>query len=304
MELTDFTRLREIISAVVGSIREKARQRILELQSGKVLESAEKIFANSIITSSGMFELLGDGTVIRFLVHVPQGPSEFRKDNVPYSEKLMNSKYWHKYHLFQCQTVKEWHQNMRKSSRNDGLMIYLLKNKGSGSGEYDSPNRKIGRKLVLCKKCRNELPWKIRNQFDLAVFMKTGPLREELLKYTDLTSVDQIPNQYVKEWNVISRQIKALRKWTCEECKLYLGKNEKTRSFLEAHHKDRRRDNNEHINLIVLCEICHSKYHPENSLFKKQATALTHYMKENPLDFPIKDFDFNSIQDAQYVLKS
>lgn len=285
MELTDFSRLREVVSGIVGSIQEKARQRILELQSGTVEESADKIFENSIFTNSGMFELLGDGTLIRFFVHVPQGPSSWGNQDVAYSTMLKNSKYWHKYHLFKCSTVDEWHKNMRKSSRSDGLMIYLLKNQRNGSGEHDSEQRKKGRALKICKKCFSQLPWKEKISFDLSKIMKTGPFRKELEQISEFRFEDEIPNQYAADWNKISHQIKVLRKWTCDLCKTYFGKNDRTRSFLQVHHKDRRRYNNGHTNLDVLCLACHFKFHPENNRLEALALKLQEAMAQNPEEF-------------------
>jgi len=286
MDLTDFSRLREVVSAIVGTIQEKSRQRILELQSGKVEEPSDKLFANCIFTNSGMFELLADGTLIRFFVHVPQGPSLWGNQNIPYHTMLQNPEYWHKYHLFKCKTVDDWHKNMRKSSRPDGLMIYILNNQRNGSGEYSPEQRKKGRTLKICKNCLAQVPWKDKlTGFNLPNFMKTGPLRKELEQISEFRFEDEIPNQYVADWNKVSRQIKDLRKWTCDSCKGFFGKDERTRKYLQVHHKDRRRYNNEHTNLEALCLSCHSKFHPENRRLAALATEQKDFMINSPESF-------------------
>jgi len=284
MDLTDFQKLREVVARIVGSVQEKARQRLHELQSGNLVETSDKAFSNTIITKAGMFELLGDGTLVRFFVHVPQGPS-WSTDDVTYQEMLQNPEHWHRYHLFMCKHVEVWRNNMRKSSRADGLMVYVLNNQRNGSGEYRANERKKGRSLKLCKLCRNQLPWKERINLDLSQYMKSGPFRESFEQISDFRFEDQIPNQYAADWLKVANKVKELRNWTCELCRINLGKSTNTRSFLQVHHKDRKRYNNTLTNLEALCLSCHAKFHPENPRLKNKAHELEKMKILKPEDF-------------------
>jgi hypothetical protein len=285
MDLTDFSSLRAVIARVVGSIKERSRQRLFELESGKLTEKSESILDNAIITKSGMFEILEDGTIVRFLVHVPQGPKTWGFDEIPHEELLKDQKYWHKYHIFKCRTVSDWQQNMRKSSRKDGKMVYMLKNRSAKSGEYLPQERKNGRELQLCSFCRKQLPWKYIRKFDLTLFMQTTPFKEEFEEISGFRFEDEIPNNYGGDWPQISKKVKELRKWTCELCKTYHGRSTATKKYLQVHHTDRRRDNCSYANLQALCLICHAKQHPENALLRKSASKLVQHKNDKPSDF-------------------
>ena len=64
------------------------------------------------------------------------------------------------------------------------------------------------------------------------------------------------PEGYSDDWSRVSRNYRALRSWTCEECSVKLGD---ATDLLDVHHRDGVKSNNAESNLKVVCRLCHAR---------------------------------------------
>lgn len=258
MSFTSFSKLRAIIENIGVNYAEQTVQRKEALWSGEIIRGKNDV----IVTSQGLFEILPDGSVIRVIVHAPQGPYQSR--DYP-EEGLMEDPIsgWHKYHVVWCSTVAEWKRNLRKTNRNDGKFTYpLFWRNGT---EYRPELRDGGRPLHLCKNCAGQIRrhgiHASVDDFDVRSFLSQEQLGSSFGGLSLTSDYDLIPNVYSHEWPQISRRFKEGRNWTCEKCYQDLSQ---ARKFLHAHHRDRNKANNSIFNLQALCIRCHAREHPEN----------------------------------------
>jgi hypothetical protein len=66
------------------------------------------------------------------------------------------------------------------------------------------------------------------------------------------------PDKYASNWTSISKKHKEKANWTCQKCRVYLGRKEHKR-LMQVHHINRDSLDNREANLIALCLICHSE---------------------------------------------
>lgn len=66
------------------------------------------------------------------------------------------------------------------------------------------------------------------------------------------------PDKYASNWTSISKKWKEKANWTCQKCRVYLGRKEHKR-LLQVHHINRNSLDNRETNLIALCLVCHSE---------------------------------------------
>ncbi len=256
---TNFRRLRDIVTEIGISISEKTREIRSRLEEGIVSESGESI----IKCCSGLYEILPDGSVVRLVIHIPQGPTGGRGKRTTDLDDPVSG--WHKYHLVGCNTVNEWRYRMRKAYRPDGTFVYPVFH--NGGKEYKPELRKGGRRLHLCQNCHRILLEKgysgdYRN-FDVASFLSSSILPQGFDDVAFVLEKDYLANEYPADWNKISSEYKKSKDWKCESCHLSLADN---RSFLHCHHIDEVKSNISVFNLKSLCIRCHSKVHPNNSM--------------------------------------
>lgn len=64
-------------------------------------------------------------------------------------------------------------------------------------------------------------------------------------------------NNYPSNWSSISKQTRQKAGWCCAQCQVDLS-HSNYQKFLDVHHIDRQKYNNEPSNLKVLCIVCHS----------------------------------------------
>lgn len=63
---------------------------------------------------------------------------------------------------------------------------------------------------------------------------------------------------YPSNWGSISKAKKEKEFWTCQKCKVFLGRKEHKR-LLQVHHVNRNPMDNNEKNLLALCLVCHSE---------------------------------------------
>lgn len=66
------------------------------------------------------------------------------------------------------------------------------------------------------------------------------------------------PDRYASNWSHISKVKKEKESWTCQKCKIYLGRTDH-RKLLHVHHVNRNPLDNRDKNLLALCLVCHSE---------------------------------------------
>jgi hypothetical protein len=256
---TDFRKLRFAIEAIGVNYSEKTRERVADLWQGEIIEGKGQL----ILSSQGLFEILPDGSVIRVIVHAPQGPYQSRD----YSEiDLMEDpeKGWHKFHVLWCSSVETWRSRLRKTNRDDGRFTYPLFSRDRS--EYKPELRDGGRSLLLCRNCSRMLKsFKVNadiNSFDVREFLARRELGSSFDELNFTSDFDLVPNVYADDWGQISSNFKSMRNWICERCFIDLSSRPK---FLHAHHRDHHKANNSVFNLQALCIRCHAEEHPGNS---------------------------------------
>lgn len=256
MALTRFSELSRVIRNLGVPIGEQTARRVSELEEGVIISGQKEI----ISTRDGMFEILPDGSVLRVVVHVPQGP--YASANKRNANSIGDPVSWHRYHILWCQTVSQWSQNLRKSHPKNALFHYPLF--WEDGEEYDPKGRRR-RPLDLCKNCirllHSNQPNFALTDFDLDSFLNSQVDIENFTGLTFTSDFDLIPNVYSESWPKISRSLKDQRNWICEHCKIDLSAHQK---FLHCHHKDQHKGHNAMWNLEALCIRCHAKQHPNN----------------------------------------
>lgn len=89
---------------------------------------------------------------------------------------------------------------------------------------------------------------------DLCILLNNTAWQSNLTKHSD------------KKWQEISFEVRDRSNWTCDECGVYVGEENKV--FLHAHHRNHDRNDNHRTNLQALCIKCHSDKHRHESLKK------------------------------------
>lgn len=138
--------------------------------------------------------------------------------------------------------------------------------------------------LKLCKNCTTE---SFKGLFSFLA--KGKPWYEYVLEFA--SSENKIAkkrksNGYVVLWKQISEAVRERNGFKCEKCKIKLGEE---KYYLEVHHKDHNKSNNDVQNLQPLCVLCHAtvdEIHLTN--FKKEdlkvesfISAYGSYIKDN-----------------------
>lgn len=146
-----------------------------------------------------------------------------------------------KYHIYTCES-KEKYQGYKFSNKMP-VDIYSKDENKTYSNQH----------LKLCRNCQKEVNHSIWGLFsDLQWFDVILKKANE----TEFTGKDLKRDGYVRLWKQISEAYREKMNFVCEECGINLTND---RYFLEVHHNDKNRLNNNEDNLKCLCVKCHSK---------------------------------------------
>lgn len=171
----------------------------------------------------------------------------------------------YKYHVSWCKTLKEMRNNNK-------LNRYVISRRTDGTfhvNMMDTMTHKvieenIIRELSICKNCLNEINYKGYNEyganknniystFSIQEFLEKYDSRfNQLPKYTDTTAPI---NQYASNWKQLSFKYRTYKNWTCENCGLDCKNN---KGYLDVHHIDSNKSNNDFSNLKAVCKDCHA----------------------------------------------
>lgn len=119
----------------------------------------------------------------------------------------------------------------------------------------DRYSRRIYEDVVLpvCKRCIEIARRKNVNGMDTSSAFYEILCNENGYK-EDVSEIDLFG--YTKKWSKISRLYREMKEWKCERCGIQLSGLDSR--FLETHHKDYDKTNNNRNNLECLCIECHS----------------------------------------------
>lgn len=251
--MTAFTMFEELHSAVrslgvnIFAHSNKIFQQLIS--DGIVIEDEKSL----IRTSSGLYNMLPDGRVVKIILHITQ-KALFTKE-IPEIEDC------HRYHIFNCAALEMMQSigrsdRYRMASRGDGLFNYTMTRKERVVKQYTGEH---GAALSFCRNCLAIYNYRFNRQgdrpFELRRFIESNELHgDATVRRIDL---DDVPNIYADDWTEISRRRKEAHNYVCEECMIDLSSQE-LRRFLHAHHIDGQLNNNVLANIRVLCISCHS----------------------------------------------
>ncbi len=193
----------------------------------------------------------------------------------------------YKYHITNCKTLLEMANNDRFdryviSTRIDGYFLINLR---------DVETHKLIKKgvvehLNVCKNCLLKLGYRgyknhkedknIYHNFNFNDFLKENyTFFKQQPKYNNFNAPQ---DEYTKDFEQISYSFRAINDWRCSNCGIGLENN---KEFLDTHHINGIKSDNNLTNLECLCVCCHAnKYlHDHMKKSKKYATFINKLMK-------------------------
>ena len=223
-DINKFTDLLNIVKEIGITVSEKTRQFLVALDEGVEISGSDQLLE----TEDGLFDIAPNGDLFKISIFINQ-------KNARENPQFVSADYWHKFHLYRCQTIKSYPVSRRyrykKTNNMQGLFQYIISYNNS---EYKKEERLKGRKLNLCKYCQRQLPKEFLRYdvgaFPLDLFYKNRAKSN----FTDTFEYDhdQVPQFYSKNWDKIANDLKNRRMWKCELCNLDLSDNKK---YLHAH---------------------------------------------------------------------
>ena len=148
-----------------------------------------------------------------------------------------------RYHVKKCRTFQDYSPSLYRVANTGSVIVW----------DMDTGKNVEVSELPLCKNCLELLKAENSNYTP----PQTSKEFEQVLKNenTDLKG-------YLPKWSKISKEYREKQNYTCEICGFHADKQ-----FIQVHHKDGDKKNNEESNLQCLCIECHSNVnsrHQEN----------------------------------------
>jgi len=169
------------------------------------------------------------------------------------------------FHVANCTTLHE----MNRKGRYERYVVATRKDGKFIVNRFDwneLVEKEVECELPVCRNCLRRLKYQNynyesrfrRNQivenFDLVDFFDKYPSRiTRLPKHTDKTAP---LGTYSSDWATISSRYRESVNWTCERCGVNLKDH---KSFLQAHHLNGVKSDNDRQNLQALCIRCHAQ---------------------------------------------
>ena len=174
----------------------------------------------------------------------------------------------YRFHVADCRTLIQMRRDGRYekfvvATRQDG--IFLVNQTSSGV----VVNEEVEMRLHVCQNCLESLRWQnyeygmrdIWLNFNLEDFFEVyNSTITQRPRYTDQTAPE---NTYAADWDRISKRYKVSVGWTCEACNIDLSES-RTQQFLQTHHINGLRNDNQPENLKALCLECHANQPAHN----------------------------------------
>ena len=192
-----------------------------------------------------------------------------------------------RYHISNCNTLQEMIARGR-------FERYVIATENSGRFKINfitnGNARSEKRVLSVCQNCLAKLQFdgfrydmnrsqrgEIVRQFTPDRFFRMYPksLHGRVPKHNDANSP---LNNYTKDWSTHSFKVRSAANWTCSHCKKDFSAPD-MRKFLDVHHLDAQKWNNDSKNLFVVCIKCHAEQ-PNHSHLKSDP-RYTAYIREH-----------------------
>lgn len=148
-----------------------------------------------------------------------------------------------RYHVKKCRTFQDYSPSLYRVANTGSVIVW----------DMDTGENVEVSELPLCKNCLELLKAENSN----CTPPQTSKEFED--ENTDLKG-------YLWKWSKISKEYREKQNYTCEICGFHADSNV-AKQFIQVHHKDGDKKNNEESNLQCLCIECHSNVnsrHQEN----------------------------------------
>lgn len=154
-----------------------------------------------------------------------------------------------KFHIKKCEVIIDM-INKKKFDRYYTFANYPVKMK-----DYDN----IEKELKLCKYCLKLTP-EINSVLTTSEYYRNFILNPEI---EPELSIYELPKKNIEEdyplnWSLISKRMRKRKGYICQKCGIKLTDNYFDSYYLEVHHIDGNKNNNNEDNLQVLCILCHA----------------------------------------------
>lgn|GEM_PF-3179243 len=225
-----------------------------------------------VFGDSGLFYVDPNGLVARVVVHIADIDSRYissiAMNQLVLGQALSHNSIdqLHRYHIFNCGTLEEakrggWRDRYKLARKEDGLFFYRLLGNNRVIKTIEN------QKLYICKRCHSfassaeliELK-KYWPEFELERFLN-GSIPHQNIEGDFLPASESTPSIYSSDWRRISKKFKEKVSWRCQSihCAQPDLSMPSLQKFLEVHHRNLDKSNNNYLNLIAYCIACHSQ---------------------------------------------
>lgn len=168
-----------------------------------------------------------------------------------------------RYHVKKCRTFLDYSESLYRVANTGSVIVW----------DMDIGENVEVSELPLCKNCLELLKAENSNYTP----PQTSKEFEKVLKdeNTDLKG-------YLPKWSKISKEYREKQYYTCEICGFHAD-SKVAKQFIQVHHKDGNKKNNEESNLQCLCIECHSNVnsrHQENFSKGANKAKLDSFIKK------------------------
>lgn len=266
-ELYDFSELRIYVENQLGVDTSKSKSNFIPIR--EVFRTTRELDKSVEINPEGIFYTDEKGKRNKGFLFIAGGYSlEFAlaknlKSIVP------------KFHILNCSTI------MQQKARANFNGHYVFSNQIERVKDIDG----IEKEVTLCKLCINNQTT-IKNVLNVSEYVKDYIHNKDVEPNFD---DEDLPEgklfdtfAYTADWDKKSQAYRISVRFTCENCGIRLNEIYGDGFFLETHHKDGNKLNNDDSNLSALCTLCHSRVneiHRKNYAKGKNKLKLQQFLE-------------------------
>ncbi|WP_457618174.1 HNH endonuclease [Lutibacter sp.] len=243
MELYNFFALKKLVESLFDIDVDHYNSKFEPPPKIRIEISGHELDEKIEISDDGIFYFDENGNKIKGFLYIPI-----------YDPILWKSKGWNdmpRFHITNCDVIMR--QRLRRNF--DGHYVF------SNTAVTDLMDANgIRKDILLCGNCMNKvgLNKKISSTTYVDEYLNNdeygGNYTEEDLP--EEISVDQFG--YTPNWDEVSKAYRISKNFTCESCGLKLNENYFDGYFLETHHINGNKTDNNEDNLKCLCTLCHA----------------------------------------------